>query len=95
MPDPIEIAIEELKTIKINLQHAGVTLDNNRNTQLSEVQLQVLKLAAEGHTSEESATVVFRSRRTVEAIRRDLCCILNARNVTQAVWIAAKRGLLE
>ncbi len=58
-------------------------------------ELQVVKLIAEGHTSDEIAQQLFISRKTVDRHRSNLLEKLGMRNVAEVTRYAIRRGLLE
>ena len=62
---------------------------------LTEKELKVLRLAAEGATSAETARRLRKARETVKSQRRTVIAKLRARNMLNAVAIGYKRGLLD
>jgi DNA-binding NarL/FixJ family response regulator len=58
-------------------------------------ELQVVKLIAEGYTSDEIAAELFISRKTVDRHRANLLEKLGMRNVAEVTRYAIRRGLLE
>jgi DNA-binding NarL/FixJ family response regulator len=58
-------------------------------------ELQVVKLIAEGYTSDEIARELFISRKTVDRHRSNLLEKLGMRNVAEVTRYAIRRGLLE
>jgi DNA-binding NarL/FixJ family response regulator len=58
-------------------------------------ELQVVKLIAEGHTSDEIAHELVISRKTVDRHRANLLQKLGMRNVAELTRYAIRRGLLE
>jgi DNA-binding NarL/FixJ family response regulator len=58
-------------------------------------ELQVVKLIAEGHTSDEIAGELCISRKTVDRHRANLLDKLGMRNATELTRYAIRRGLLE
>ena len=58
-------------------------------------ELQVVKLIAEGYTSDEIAQELFISRKTVDRHRANLLEKLGMRNVAEVTRYAIRRGLLE
>lgn len=58
-------------------------------------ELQVVKLIAEGYTSDEIAKELFISRKTVDRHRANLLEKLGMRNVAEVTRYAIRRGLLE
>ena len=61
---------------------------------LSEKDVQLLKLISEGATNEEIAKAMYWSARTVKRRVEEISAKLEARNRTQAVTEAIKRGLI-
>jgi RNA polymerase sigma factor (sigma-70 family) len=62
---------------------------------LTEKELKVLRLAAEGATSAETARRLRKARETVKSQRRAVIAKLRARNIINAVAIGYQRGLLD
>ena len=62
---------------------------------LSERELQVLTLLANGKTSAETAAGLGISKRTIEDHVRHACAKLGALNRVQAVALASKAGLID
>ena len=62
---------------------------------LSERELQVLSRVAQGHTNKEIARELSISTGTVNAHMKNILLKLHARDRTQAVTLALKRGVLE
>jgi DNA-binding NarL/FixJ family response regulator len=58
-------------------------------------ELQVIKLIAEGHTSEEIATALVISRKTVDHHRANILEKLGMRNSAELTRYAIRRGLVE
>jgi DNA-binding NarL/FixJ family response regulator len=58
-------------------------------------ELQVIKLIAEGHTSEEIASALVISRKTVDHHRANILEKLGMRNGTELTRYAIRRGLVE
>ena len=58
-------------------------------------ELQVVKLIAEGYTSDEIAQELVISRKTVDRHRANLLEKLGMRNVAEVTRYAIRRGLLE
>jgi RNA polymerase sigma factor (sigma-70 family) len=61
---------------------------------LTAKELKVLRLAAEGASSDETAKRLQKARETVKSQRRAIIAKLRARNIINAVAIAYQRGLL-
>jgi DNA-binding CsgD family transcriptional regulator len=62
---------------------------------LTDTEFDVLCLAADGHTAGSSAAVRGRGEETVKSQRKSLLAKLGAVNMTEAVAIAFREGLLE
>jgi RNA polymerase sigma factor (sigma-70 family) len=62
---------------------------------LTAKELKVLRLAAEGASSDETARRLRKARETVKSQRRAVIAKLRARNIINAVAIGYKRGLLD
>lgn len=62
---------------------------------LTEIEVAIVQCLAQGMQSKEVATVVNRSKATVEGYVRLLYAKLNARSRAQLVLIAAKSGLID
>ena len=58
------------------------------------IELKVLRLAAEGASSEETARRLRKASETVKSQRRAIIAKLRARNIINAVAIGYQRGLL-
>jgi DNA-binding NarL/FixJ family response regulator len=58
-------------------------------------ELEVIKLIAEGHTSEEIAELLFISKKTVEHHRANILEKLQMRNRVELTRYAIRRGLVE
>jgi DNA-binding CsgD family transcriptional regulator len=65
-----------------------------RGSSLTEPELLVLKAAASGLSSEETGTLLKKSAETVKSQRRVVLAKLEAVNMTHAVAVAFRRGLL-
>ncbi len=62
---------------------------------LSDREIEVLKLLAEGNTSKEIAEQLFLSSQTIDSHRKTLLKKLEARNVADLVRIAFREGLVD
>jgi len=69
--------------------------ESSEEQPLTEKELKVLRLAAEGATSAETARRLRRACETVKSQRRAVITKLRARNMLNAVAIGYKRGLLD
>lgn len=61
---------------------------------LTNRELDVLKLIAEGHTNNEIASRIFTSRRTVEGHRQNLIDKTGVKNSAQLIRLACKAGII-
>jgi RNA polymerase sigma factor (sigma-70 family) len=69
--------------------------ENLEEQPLTAKELKVLRLAAEGATSAETARRLRKARETVKSQRRAVIAKLRARNIINAVAIGYQRGLLD
>jgi RNA polymerase sigma factor (sigma-70 family) len=69
--------------------------EHSEEEPLTDKELKVLRLAAEGATSAETARRLRKARETVKSQRRTVIAKLRARNMLNAVAIGYKRGLLD
>ena len=67
----------------------------NQNVELSEREIEVLKLICEEKTATEIAKEIFLSPRSVEGIRQRLIEKIGVRNTAGLVMFAAKNGIAE
>ena len=61
---------------------------------LSERELEVLDAAARGETMEETATRLWLSLETIKSHRRNVIAKLGARNLSHAIALAIRSGIL-
>jgi two-component system, NarL family, response regulator len=61
---------------------------------LSERELEVLHAAANGETMEETATRLWLSLETIKSHRRNVIAKLGARNLSHAIALAVRSGLM-
>lgn len=78
--------------VRRRLHHLGESSDEQP---LTAKELKVLRLAAEGATSAETARRLRKARETVKSQRRAVIAKLRARNIINAVAIGYQRGLLD
>jgi DNA-binding NarL/FixJ family response regulator len=64
------------------------------NESLSSREIEVLKMAAEGNNCRHIARALFISENTCETHRRNILLKLGAKNMTEAVYVAVKRGII-
>jgi RNA polymerase sigma factor (sigma-70 family) len=77
------------------LQHVAEVADEPLDREpLTAKELTVLRLAAQGATSDETAKRLRKARETVKSQRRAIIAKLSARNIINAVAIGYERGLL-
>jgi DNA-binding NarL/FixJ family response regulator len=67
----------------------------NQNVELTEREMEVLKLSCEEKTAAEIAKEIFLSPRSVEGIRQRLIEKIGVRNTAGLVMFAAKNGIAE
>lgn len=65
---------------------------NTKCCRLTARQIEVLRLFAEGNSIKQIALLLFRSVNTINAHRRRILLILEAKSIANACWIAAKEG---
>lgn len=70
-------------------------MSEERDTELTQRERQVLALVGRGLTNREIAQQLFTSTSTVKLCLHQACLKLKARNRAQAVILAMKRGLLD
>lgn len=63
--------------------------------QLTEVELEALISAAKGETCNEAGGRLYKGYETIRTHRNAAILKLNARNITHAVAIAIRRGILD
>jgi len=93
MTDPIEAIITQLRTIQDQLQ--SVKIDKTNRGDLTDTELEALAYFASGATTKEVAEKFFRSTRTIDTMRTRICWKLRSRNITQAVDMAWRKGILK
>jgi DNA-binding NarL/FixJ family response regulator len=76
-------------------QLARAREEGGRADILTPRELEVLKLVAEGHSSEEIAALLVISPRTVESHRANITAKLGARDRVELTRYAIRRGLVE
>jgi len=69
--------------------------ESSEEEPLTSKELKVLRLAAEGASSDETARRLRKTYETVKAQRRSIIAKLRARNIVNAVAIGYRRGLLQ
>jgi RNA polymerase sigma factor (sigma-70 family) len=69
--------------------------EDSEEEELTDKELKVLRLAAEGATSAETARQLRKAGETVKSQRRSVISKLRARNMLNAVAIGYKRGILD
>ncbi len=90
--EPHLLSWAEARAGALALDDGGVALDTV--TRLSPSELAVLSTAAHGLTTSESARHLGKGTETVKTQRRQVILKLGARNIANAVAIAASRGIL-
>lgn len=66
----------------------------DQNAEFTEIELQVLKLICREKNSQEIATLVYRSARTVEGIRQRMLDKVGAKNIAGLVLFAIRNNLI-
>ncbi len=106
-PDELEIAVRKvmrndfyfsgsLSELMIgNMNSIGKVEETVEKFELSERELQVIKLICEEKTAAEIADVMTASPRTIEGIRKRLLAKVGARNMAGLVIFAVKNNLIE
>jgi NarL family two-component system response regulator LiaR len=74
-------------------QRGGERVRNDPYERLTDREREVLKLAAEGHTTQEIADMLVVSRKTVEGHKTNLMAKLGIRNRTELVKYALRKGI--
>jgi DNA-binding NarL/FixJ family response regulator len=77
------------------LERLGGKQDENEYDRLSEREREVLKLIAEGHSSNEIAQMLFISVKTVLGHRTNIMEKLNIHNRTELVKYAIRKGVIQ
>lgn len=90
LPAAVEAAAQGLRYLSARFTE----LAGDLNPLLTDRELEVLSLMAQGLSSREIAVRVFVSENTIEYHRRQILSRIGARNVAQAVSIAIGRGLI-
>lgn len=70
-------------------------LATKNRVELSERELEVLHLMAEGHTNQEMSEKLFLSKRTIEGHRQSLMDKTGSRNTVSLMRFALKHGIIE
>jgi Response regulator containing a CheY-like receiver domain and an HTH DNA-binding domain len=89
-----EIAMILLDQIRSGQSYAQIPGELQTDFDISERELEVLKLIAEGYTNVEIADKIFLSKRTVEGHRQNLIDKAGVRNTAHLVKFAFERGIL-
>lgn len=72
----------------------GVIYDIGRDMQLTNREVEILRAAAEGETAQDTADRLGISRFTVIAHRKSAATKLGALNITHAVAVALRGGII-
>lgn len=87
-----ELALKAIKKYIINRPyHPKDAVEWN----ISKTEKQVLLLIAQGHTNEEIAVMLFKSRRTIETHRRNLILKTKSANTAALIKFAIENGLID
>jgi DNA-binding NarL/FixJ family response regulator len=89
-----EIAMILLDQVRSGQSYAQIPGEMQTDFDISERELEVLKLIAEGYTNVEIADKIFLSKRTVEGHRQNLIDKAGVRNTAHLVKFAFERGIL-
>ncbi len=89
-----EIAMILLDQVRSGQSYAHIPGEMQTDFDISERELEVLKLIAEGYTNVEIADKIFLSKRTVEGHRQNLIDKAGVRNTAHLVKFAFERGIL-
>lgn len=75
---------------------SSLTIEDNQNghIKLSQREIEVLSLIAQGHSSQEAADVLFVSKRTVDFHLANVYDKLQVNNRVQAFRVAARLGFM-
>jgi RNA polymerase sigma factor (sigma-70 family) len=89
------ISRKTVAQLEIQIRRQIVDFSRSENeTSLTSKELKVLRLAAEGASSDETARRLHKAHETVKGQRRTIIAKLRARNMANAVAIGYRRGLL-
>lgn len=89
-----EIAMILLDQVRSGQSYAQIPGELQADFDISERELEVLKLIAEGYTNVEIADKIFLSKRTVEGHRQNLIDKAGVKNTAHLVKFAFERGIL-
>ncbi len=89
-----EIAMILLDQVRSGQSYAQVSGELQTDFDISDRELEVLKLIAEGYTNIEIADKIFLSKRTVEGHRQNLIDKAGLKNTAHLVKFAFERGIL-
>ncbi|WP_286896190.1 MULTISPECIES: response regulator transcription factor [Sphingobacterium] len=89
-----EIAMILLDQVRSKQSYAQVSGELQTDFDISDRELEVLKLIAEGYTNIEIADKIFLSKRTVEGHRQNLIDKAGVKNTAHLVKFAFERGIL-
>ncbi|MGJ1403889.1 response regulator [Sphingobacterium siyangense] len=89
-----EIAMILLDQVRSGQNYAQIPGELQTDFDISERELEVLKLIAEGYTNVEIADKIFLSKRTVEGHRQNLIDKAGVKNTAHLVKFAFERGIL-
>jgi DNA-binding NarL/FixJ family response regulator len=90
IPDSVQVLLSRLAS------HSNVALKKQeiRKSGITNKQVEVLNLLAKGHSNEQISILLHRTEHTVKSHVAALFQILGAKNRTECVKIAEKRGLI-
>jgi DNA-binding NarL/FixJ family response regulator len=84
-----EICVRQLGKVQSDLTLSG------KSESLSERELTVLRLIAEGYTNEQIADILFNSKRTIETHRQNILVKTKSKNTAHLIVYAARHHLLD
>jgi len=89
------IANNSNKTVLWSLKNGSFSGVKQERTQLSQRELEVLQLAAEGKSNKQIADMLNISYHTIDCHNRNILATLNAVNIKNAIAIAFRKNLLK
>lgn len=93
----LEVALRLIETGQTFIPHMYASAESNSNAKqhpLTEREIHVLRLAADGETNKEIAREIANSETQVKMIMRNICLKLSARNRAHACMIGRERMII-
>ncbi len=91
----LEVATKMMTKFMPNKNNDDIDINkDNDNSQLTKREIEVIKLIAEGLTSQDIADKLFISPRTVDTHRRNLLQKLNVKNTAELIKYAIKHNIV-